>query len=758
MVSPLNLSPEPQVQQILYTNRLRDTNGRQKISIHQNIFDADFEYGAQPLRWEAFTYNTTYGQNSSNSANTAIIVPMGGLGGVEMQIASLGDITIRQSRPYHRYQPGKSMYVASNVNFGGAVAGQVQRVGIFDDANGIFFLQSSPTATNPFGMNVVVRSDSQYPSGGLPVDTIIPYDNWSDPAGVKSSINWNYVQMIWMEYSWYGAGALRWGVILNGEPFILHQIGSGNGTYTGSGQIVPWSRTGNLPVRYEQRNVSVAAPSIFRHFGVSVLIEGTIDKQRGFTYSYGMNPATPTVSVAANKVRYPLLSFRMRAMGQISYSQASTNGAITSGTTTTLVASSGPFYNTVTPLSIVGNGTTAVITVPSASAMPAIGSALFIGGAAPNTFNNAAATVTAVTSNTISYACTAIGSATSVGPVAYIPSLIGRALNYQPAVAGISPAPVTISSATTASSSFTGSIAASTSVLTTSGVTGTIYVGMVLGTITGGTFAASTNVIITSQLTGTTGGAGTYNLSQVNTGTSATVAAASGAAVTYSFSSTHSLTTNDVLIFSGFTSTGGNANGVFPVLSVPSTSSIVVNVGYGNNPGTITTTSGIVNAQYTARISANTATTLTIQDIVTGLALPYAPTSNANYSVGLIDRGQLLPQSLIISSTATCLVELIASTPTAQVGLAGANFQPEAVLGSQYSFAERDNSASYLSGGEVVYAFTSPPSGLQQLDLSNFFPVLTNIKGNIPDILTVAVTTTASTPVGVNVVCQEAMS
>ena len=31
--------------------RVRDTNGRQKMSIHQNIYDADFEYGTQPLRW-----------------------------------------------------------------------------------------------------------------------------------------------------------------------------------------------------------------------------------------------------------------------------------------------------------------------------------------------------------------------------------------------------------------------------------------------------------------------------------------------------------------------------------------------------------------------------------------------------------------------------------------------------------------------------------------------------------------------------------
>jgi hypothetical protein len=64
-----------------------------------------------------------------------------------------------------------------------------------------------------------------------------------------------------------------------------------------------------------------------------------------------------------------------------------------------------------------------------------------------------------------------------------------------------------------------------------------------------------------------------------------------------------------------------------------------------------------------------------------------------------------------------------------------------------------------MSGGEVVYSFTSPTAGLQQLDLTNFFPVLTNIRGNIPDILTVAVTAqTTVTGVGVNVICQEAMS
>ena len=39
--------------------RLRDVVGKLKVSQSQNIYDADFEYGIQPLRWEQFIQNTS---------------------------------------------------------------------------------------------------------------------------------------------------------------------------------------------------------------------------------------------------------------------------------------------------------------------------------------------------------------------------------------------------------------------------------------------------------------------------------------------------------------------------------------------------------------------------------------------------------------------------------------------------------------------------------------------------------------------------
>ena len=133
------------------------------------------------------------------------------------------------------------------------------------------------------------------------------------------------------------------------------------------------------------------------------------------------------------------------------------------------------------------------------------------------------------------------------------------------------------------------------------------------------------------------------------------------------------------------------------------------------------------------------------------------------FTLGLINHGQILPQQLVVSADNLCTVELISSIPNNPVILTGSFFQPLNQLGSPNSFATRDISATGLTSGsgEVVYAFVSPAggSGLQILDLSSFFPLYNIIRGNLPDILTVAVTTSGSAVnVGSYLVGQEAMS
>ncbi len=565
------------INQMIPAQEVRDNLGRLRVSSHQNIYDADFEYGAQPMRWENFT------------AGAGTIVAQPGQGGVRMRVTTAsGDITIRQSRPYHRYQPGKTMSMTTAINFGTAQTNQLQRVGMFDDSNGVFFEQGNPSAAtgNPYGMSVVVRSDS----GGTVTDTRVALPNWNGNQAVRDAIDWTRIQMVWVEYAWYGAGMTRFGIFLEGTAYVLHDTGWGNLP----AQTRPWARTGNLPARYEQRNTgTVAAQNDMFHYGISVVVDGRIDEQRGFTYSYGQAVATPQRTVTSG-VKFPILSFRGRVMGTQEYTQATS--ASTGGTTSTLVSS-----------------------------------------AAVWTTNQ----------------------------------WQGRFL-YLPAA----PLPV----------------------------------------VTVGTSAAT------------------------NVGT-------------VTFTSAHNLSVGQTVTLAGFTPAGWN--GTWPVLAV--TSSTIVTVQLGTNPGSVTVF-GTATTPITSRITSNTSTTLTCVDFVTGGTTPFpiALTAGLTYTIGIINRGQILPQQLYILSSAACVVEIYASTSTSPVVLTGGSFVSMVSLGAANSFAERDATATAMAGGELVFAFLSPINQLQIIDLSSFFPLFTNIRGNNTDVFTIAVTGTAN--VGAYVVSQEAMS
>ena len=264
-------------------SRLTDNLGKAKISQSQSQFDADFEYSGQPMRWETFT------------AGGGTVVASSGIGGVTMSVGpSAGDIAIRQTRPYIRYQPGKTILMATGMVFGVPVVNQRQRVGFFDDGNGVFFEQADPSVINPSGMYVVWRSDT----GGLPTDKRIGFDTWADPYNVKNSVDFRKIQMYFVEYAWYGAGLLRWGVYINGQPWTMHQEGIGNYlTDDGVAQTLPWARTGNLPVRYELRNVGpVNFTGLLLDFA-----QGNYLNSSGYTrtnyFRGASSPATQTITL-----------------------------------------------------------------------------------------------------------------------------------------------------------------------------------------------------------------------------------------------------------------------------------------------------------------------------------------------------------------------------------------------------------------------------------------------------------------------------
>ena len=284
-----------------FPGELMDPSGRLKISRGQNVYDVDFEYGLQALRWENLV------------AGTGTIVHRPIEGGVRMQVTASGDVAIRQSKPYFRYQPSKGLYASAAVLFGAPATGVVRRVGMFDSDNGIFFEQDST------GLSVVRRSNI----GGAGLqEARIAQANWNlDPLNGRGksgrTLDPTRIQMAVMDYAWYGAGRARLGFIISGKLIWCHAFDHANV----AGATMPWSRTGNLPCRYEARRTAGTGAADFWHWGVSVVVEGGFDEQRGFTFPHA-NPSRVAVTA-----RRPILASRIRPFGVIDEANTATAGA-----------------------------------------------------------------------------------------------------------------------------------------------------------------------------------------------------------------------------------------------------------------------------------------------------------------------------------------------------------------------------------------------------------------------------------------------
>jgi len=86
------------------------------------------------------------------------------------------------------------------------------------------------------------------------------------------------IQMIYIDYTWYGAGFIRWGVrMVNGDIVYAHKVQHGNREY------LAFQRSGNLPGRFEAVNAPARSP-------ITVDIPST-----GYTMS--ASPSAGTISL-----------------------------------------------------------------------------------------------------------------------------------------------------------------------------------------------------------------------------------------------------------------------------------------------------------------------------------------------------------------------------------------------------------------------------------------------------------------------------
>lgn len=270
-----------------------DAFGRLRTSQPFNVFDIQFTYDKQPLFFEE---SATGGGAVSHVPNSsAVRLTTGG-------VTDTHGI-IFQTYEYFRYQPGKSELLTFTCILGANATNVEKIIGLIDDENGFAFKQTAST------LSVLRRTKTS----GSVVDDEVAQASWNldnldggaddaNPSGILLDETKDNIYVI--DFQWLGAGRIRFGFDFDGRIIYVHEIKFANT------ETVPFSTTGDLPIRAEIFNVGTASGTATFDFTCAALMsEG------------GFNPLGIPGSVQSAALRnvttvnapLPILSIRPRA-------------------------------------------------------------------------------------------------------------------------------------------------------------------------------------------------------------------------------------------------------------------------------------------------------------------------------------------------------------------------------------------------------------------------------------------------------------
>ena len=195
---------------------------------------------------------------------------------------------------------------------GGLINGRTYYVSLID--NNSFALKATPDA----GTTVTLSSSGTgTPHSFTPaksgiiitktVDTRVPQEDFSiDPLDGTGPTGYNIdltkIQMAYIDYSWYGAGKIRFGFkTKDGQVQYVHEFIHNNF------KLESYFRSGNLPTRYEVVTFDTPTyiPFLF-HWGTSVIMDGQFDDDKAYLFTQN----SQTLQVAGTTAK----SFGSRAV------------------------------------------------------------------------------------------------------------------------------------------------------------------------------------------------------------------------------------------------------------------------------------------------------------------------------------------------------------------------------------------------------------------------------------------------------------
>lgn len=234
-----------------------DAFGRLRVSQPYTLFDSQNRYAADN-QFDVATTGTGTTTYLPNEAAVKMEVTAGGVGSVT-----------RQSYRSFPYQPGKGLLVlATFVMDGNQSLNLTQRVGYYNDQNGVFFQRVDGT------YSFVLRS---YVTGTASDARTVNQDDWNgdklDGTGASGyTLDPSKAQILWMDFEWLGVGSVRCGFIINEQYIVCH-------TFNNANEITNvYMTTAILPVRYEIKTVTSAVAASMKAICCSVVSEGGFEQ------------------------------------------------------------------------------------------------------------------------------------------------------------------------------------------------------------------------------------------------------------------------------------------------------------------------------------------------------------------------------------------------------------------------------------------------------------------------------------------------
>lgn len=276
-----------------------DASGRLSISQAYPLLEAKFVGSIGDPRTVTTTTGTGVVTYDSNRTSMTLGLTSG-----------VGTALVR-TRTRAVYQTGKSLLSAVGFSFSDAQSNLVQRVGYYDDKNGIF-LQSSGSV-----ISIVRRSTAS----GSVVDEVVPRSNWNvdkfdgtGPSGINS--NFYGPQTFICELVYVGVGRAQVGIFGDGVFRVAHVFQSTDGP-----AYSPILGNATLPVRWETSSSgALSTTAKLEAFGCAVGLDGGSEPRgvlRTVESSWDVGP-NEVVEILAVRVRSSYSEFASAAVQRIS--------------------------------------------------------------------------------------------------------------------------------------------------------------------------------------------------------------------------------------------------------------------------------------------------------------------------------------------------------------------------------------------------------------------------------------------------------